>query len=280
MVSLTSLQVRILVNGKPIKQYWDGNKGIWIEARDGSNYSIEIKNNSFERVLAVLSVDGINVISGKEAEVTAGDGYVIDPFAHLEVEGWRVSDTKVKQFFFSFNKEKAYAVKVGGDSRNLGVIGVAFFSEKQPYSVQYVATASNYPLEEFSRKFDFNSAPPIDLISNDGPSLESFESDSTKFTCSVNSSKLSHHSPRFKQGMEKYSNDTIPIKQQIDFKAATGKGRDVDSKVREVLFSADICIGTTVIYYDSYDNLVARGILKPQQQYPAPFKQTGYCPDI
>jgi hypothetical protein len=262
MVYLTSLQTRILVNGRPIKQYYDGKGGTWVEARDNSKYTVEVKNNSNERVLAVVSVDGINVISGKEAEVKAEDGYVINPYSNLVIDGWRVSDAKVKEFFFSFNREAAYAVKVGGDQRNLGVIGVAFFSEKQynyiPFTWSYPVPPIYPPSPQWTTLGGSSTAREVKInnIVNECVDM-----------CCTSSDQAS------------YSVESCVQKSSLTPQPGTGKGNDVLSRVTEVTFNTDQLVGTTTLYYDTFNNLAARGILK-SVQYPSPFKQTGYCPDI
>lgn len=125
-------EVRILVNGKPIHQYRDYSGNVWVEAHEGSSYSIEVKNNSYGRKLCVISVDGINVITGEPAEMKPKDGYVVDRYIPLQIEGWRISDSKVKEFVFTFNKNKSYACKLGEGKENLGVIGVLVYDEKPP----------------------------------------------------------------------------------------------------------------------------------------------------
>src|ERR1700680_30508 len=50
----------------------------WVAGRPGARYAIEIRNRLGERLLAVTSVDGVNVVSG----ATAGwdqTGYVFGP---------------------------------------------------------------------------------------------------------------------------------------------------------------------------------------------------------
>jgi hypothetical protein len=50
----------------------------WVAGRPGARYAITVRNRSGERVLAVPSVDGVNVLSG---ETAAWDqrGYVFSP---------------------------------------------------------------------------------------------------------------------------------------------------------------------------------------------------------
>lgn len=89
-----------------------------------------MKNKSYQRKLCIVSVDGINVITGKEAVVAPEDGYIVDGYNTLKIDGWRISDFQVKEFLFTYNKNKSYAVKLGAKD-NLGVIGFAFYSELQ-----------------------------------------------------------------------------------------------------------------------------------------------------
>ena len=53
--------VDILVNDKPIRKFPHDGK-LFVEARDGQEYSIRIKNNSHSRILAITSVDGLDVL--------------------------------------------------------------------------------------------------------------------------------------------------------------------------------------------------------------------------
>ena len=53
-----------------------------------------------ERVLAVASVDGINVITGETA-TPAQSGYVLDPFGSVDIAGWRKSMGEVAAFVFT-----------------------------------------------------------------------------------------------------------------------------------------------------------------------------------
>lgn len=120
--------VHILVNGNRCKQYRYKGK-TYIEAKDGSNYEIEIKNNSWNRILAVSSVDGLNVITGEKAS-TNGPGYVIDTYSSMRIDGFRYSNDKVAKFEFTMKgRGDSYAANKG-DQQNVGVIGVRLYNEK------------------------------------------------------------------------------------------------------------------------------------------------------
>jgi hypothetical protein len=106
------------------------NRGeYWVAGRPGATYAIDIRNRLGERLLAVVSVDGVNVISG----ATAGwdqVGYVFDPSQSYEISGWRKTDTEVAAFTFT-DSANSYAERTGRPA-NVGVIGVALFRERRP----------------------------------------------------------------------------------------------------------------------------------------------------
>src|SRR5271155_911076 len=72
----------------------------WVAGRPGAKYSIEIHNRLGERLLAVTSVDGVNVLSGETAAWDQ-DGYVFEPGESYQIAGWRKSDAEVAAFTFT-----------------------------------------------------------------------------------------------------------------------------------------------------------------------------------
>jgi hypothetical protein len=124
-----SIKVNILVNGKPIKKLNDGFR-TWVEAHNNSKYSIEIINDSFKKRLAVVSVDGINVINGELADINSKVGYIVNANSKIIIDGWRISQEIVKEFIFTFNKNNSFSAKLGNGKENLGVIGIAIFDEQ------------------------------------------------------------------------------------------------------------------------------------------------------
>ena len=62
----------------------------WVAGTPGATYSISIRNRLSERLLAVASVDGVNVVSGATA---AWDqtGYVFSPNQRYEITGWTLA---------------------------------------------------------------------------------------------------------------------------------------------------------------------------------------------
>ncbi|PNS09169.1 hypothetical protein [Solilutibacter silvestris] len=99
----------------------------WVPGTPGHRYSVRLTNTSGERLLVVLSVDGVNAISGQTA-TTEQSGYVLEPGQSAEIDGWRKSMQRVAQFVFT-DVGDSYAARTGRPD-NIGVIGAAVFRER------------------------------------------------------------------------------------------------------------------------------------------------------
>ena len=105
----------------------------WIPGTPGHRYSVRLTNTSSERVLVILSVDGVNAVSGQTADPSQA-GYVLAPWQSTEVNGWRKSLDDVAQFVFT-DLPDSYAARTGRPD-NVGVIGIAVFRETRPIVYQ------------------------------------------------------------------------------------------------------------------------------------------------
>lgn len=99
---------------------------LWVPGAPGHRYSVRLTNRSPERVLVVLSVDGVNAVSGQTADPDQA-GYVLEPWQSTEVAGWRKSMRDVAQFYFSDFRD-SYASRTGRP-HDVGVVGIAVFEE-------------------------------------------------------------------------------------------------------------------------------------------------------
>lgn len=98
----------------------------WVAGGDDQPYTLRLTNMTGARVLVVLSVDGVNVVTGESAH-PAQSGYVLAPYASAEIDGWRKSMQEVAAFRFSAAAD-SYAARTGRPF-DLGVIGAAVFRE-------------------------------------------------------------------------------------------------------------------------------------------------------
>jgi hypothetical protein len=108
----------------------------YVEGHPGNEYAVRIRNCSDERLLAVLSVDGVNAVSGETASY-GQSGYVIEPGSYVTVQGWRKDLDRTAAFYFS-DPQDSYASRTGRP-RDLGVIGVALFRERQAERPAYLS---------------------------------------------------------------------------------------------------------------------------------------------
>jgi hypothetical protein len=113
-------------NGDPLEAVHVGDR-TFVVGQAGQRYSIVLENHTSHRFEAVGTVDGLDVINGKPGTFD-NRGYVLMPFATLEIEGFRTSTSAVAAFRFA-SVADSYAAQTGS-ARNVGVIGIAFFGEK------------------------------------------------------------------------------------------------------------------------------------------------------
>lgn len=102
---------------------------LWVAGEPGARYAVQLTNQSRGRLLNVVSVDGVNVVSGETAAFDQ-TGYVLDAYQRYDVAGWRKSRKEIAAFEFT-RAPNSYAARTDRPD-DVGVIGVAVFREKQP----------------------------------------------------------------------------------------------------------------------------------------------------
>lgn len=230
--------VEVLVRGRPIDVYsHNGRK--YIEGRNGSDYSLRITNPHWQRVKAVVSVDGISVIDGKLAS-SSSQGYLIPAYGSIDIDGWRISNDAVRAFMFG-DLDGSYSNKSGNGTANTGVIAVRLFHEK----LKVTGTIGYNPQWTWERRY----ATP-----NWTTSDTRLMSDNTSRGVSVN---------------------TTPLRSNL----ATGQGEAVESKVNTVEFDASTTHSNEdILYYDSRQGLIDRGVIRTRKTHvPNPFPGDGFC---
>jgi hypothetical protein len=109
------------------KNYNSGSKRFVVGKKD-REYSIVIKNKAHSRLEIITSVDGNNVLSGQAASYEQR-GHIVEPNETLVIEGFRTNQEAVHAFKFSSVRD-SFTQQVHGNSKNVGVIGLAIFAEK------------------------------------------------------------------------------------------------------------------------------------------------------
>ena len=121
--------VEVLVGGGPLEVIY-GRGRRYVEAREGAEYELLVRNPLPVRVAVALSVDGLNTIDARRTSAWDSSKWVIEPYGTIRVSGWQMSSTRARRFYFTTERD-SYASRLGRAS-DLGVITAVFFRESTP----------------------------------------------------------------------------------------------------------------------------------------------------
>lgn len=124
---LIDLSVYDRTEGKRLAVYWHEGRA-YVVGKPGNEYQVSVRNRLREDVLSVVSVDGVNVISGETAH-PGQTGYMLGAYRNYDILGWRKSTSETAGFYFTALPD-SYAARTGRPD-NVGVIGVAVYRRKQ-----------------------------------------------------------------------------------------------------------------------------------------------------
>src|SRR6266850_5487670 len=125
-------EVQILVNGRPLEEYYARGKS-YVEAIEGAEYEVRIRNPLPFRVAVALAVDGLNTIDARRTTAWNASKWVIEPYGSISITGWQMSSERARRFYFTSERD-SYGAKLGQTS-NLGVVSAVFFRERRPYPI-------------------------------------------------------------------------------------------------------------------------------------------------
>jgi len=275
-------------NDGSVLQVYEKDGRRYVVGTPGHEYALRIRNTSAARILAVTSVDGVNVISGDTASPDQS-GYVIDAYGSVEIAGWRKGLDRIAAFYFT-DLGDSYAARTGRP-QNVGVIGVAVFREKIDYSNllrDRRKAQIDAPSDAESGKRD--SAVPIPSPMPAAPSAGA--AGTAEPAPSVGQPRAAEPAPENRQRAESSSTPldsavgAAPMrKQQLASRLGTGHGRSETSYVQQVRFERATSTPAQMltVQYDRRENLVAMGVLRDDwyaRREPQPFPGTlRFAPD-
>jgi hypothetical protein len=215
----------------------------WVAGTPGHRYAIRVRNRTGGRILAVMSVDGINVLSGE----TAGwdqRGYVFAPGESDDIAGWRKSQSRIADFEFAALGD-SYAARTGRPDQ-VGVIGLALFREARRPEAGPRLSMPQAPASEAGAP-ERSEAPAPETRAQSKSADEA--------------PRVARPEPRERLG------------------TAHGRGEDswVDTTSFERAQSGPDEIIT--IRYDRRESLVALGVIAPAEPDPFPESEPGFVPD-
>lgn len=269
----SNYEFEVLVNGHSAKEYCH-NGSYYIEGKEGSRFSLKMRNNSGRRVLFVPTVDGLSIMSGKEASFKSR-GYIVNAYDSLTISGWRTSDDKVAEFYFSKPKE-SYASKMNKGG-NLGVIGCAVFREKEKVKVieKIIKEKEYIPYPVYPKYPSWPYPYWYTTCSSDDKTTYTFTSGSTGPGVSANCNFLSASGS---------GSANVKAFKSLETQRAglgTGFGEDKYSPVVTVEFDKEEePVEVFSLYYNTRENLEAAGVEFRKAVYVAPSafpNENGYC---
>ena len=227
--------------GRELPVHWHEGKP-YVVGRPGNEYQVVVRSRSGEDLLTVMSVDGVNVVTGETANPRQA-GYVLSPWQETRIAGWRKSMAETAAFYFT-SLPDSYAARTGRPD-NVGVIGVAIFQRMIPPYQPPTPYSQNAPWER-----------------DDAARNERHDAPAAAGSAARESSAMKRVQPGAPLGTGHGRRESSPT-HQVDFERRTHEP-----------------VETIAIYYDSYRNLVAQGVLSAPSamRNPNPFP-TRFVPD-
>jgi hypothetical protein len=202
---------------------------------------VRLTNRTAARVLVVLSVDGVNAVSGESAAV-GQTGYVLAPYQTADITGWRKSYAEAAAFYFTALPD-SYAARTGRPD-NVGVIGAAVFRERAPEP----------PLGRWSEP-----APPL---AKEGAASSRMEAERQAPAAAAADAVAAEKSAPRRGGPE--------LAQRDDRKLGTGHGEREYAPTTETRFERASSSPAEIVQvrYDSVQNLLAMGVIPRPRPIP------------
>ncbi|HTN50558.1 MAG TPA: hypothetical protein VMK32_14115 [Burkholderiaceae bacterium] len=237
--SLVDVQVVDRSTGETLPMYWYNGRW-WVPGKPGTRYAVTLTNRSGGRALTVVSVDGVNAVSGESASPDQ-TGYVIANGQYAQITGWRKDLDRVAAFEFTALAD-SYAARTGRPD-NVGVIGVAVFRERPRAPSPPVP-----PLAKSERQ-----EPARDAPAPAAGAAASNEADARQRSDGVREQRLGTGHGRNERSPTSYT----------DFERAQATPNEL-----------------IAIHYDSRDNLIAMGVIPRPRPLPDPFPMPArFVPD-
>lgn len=248
-------------SGEPL-QVWRHDGRLFIAGEPGRRYAVRVTNRTGRRVLAVMSVDGVNILTGQTAGYDQR-GYVLEAYQSYDATGWRKSDDEVAAFSFA-PLPQSYAARTGRPG-DVGVIGMAVFQERAFLEPLHAEPPPPPPIHRFITPL---GAPPPPPLAAPVPAPNTSVNEAVVTGSRIARGGFNAPSPQEKLG--------------------TAHGDREWSEAHTVSFVRATPYPQTIrqIEYDSYDNLLASGVIPrgrdktpPPRAFPSPPHGEGYVPD-
>ena len=244
--------MEVLVGGSPLEVLYGRGRG-YVEAREGEEYELLVRNPLPVRVAVALSVDGLNTIDARRTSAWEASKLVIEPYGTIRITGWQMSSQRARRFYFTSERD-SYAARLGRAS-DLGVITAVFYRESSPHP--------------------YTVAPPYedDRVSPRSRSEEPKE----------------RRAPESSADKPATAGRGAATRRRDDDYAATGIGRPVENDVEWIQMRLERSPAAEfTVRYEYHDALIRLGVLpRPwrddgalrRRERARGFEAPGYCPE-
>lgn len=299
------VELTLEVNGRPVREF-EHEKKTYCESREGTEYSLRIKNGTAGRALAVISIDGINAVSGQPVTNSPDEmGYVLAAHETQIIKGYRADENTAASFKF-VKRGDSYATEKAEGQGN-GVIAIRVYREKddtaqklkdlqkqfadwqkQPKEKEYVPMPyPAYPYRpwrpHWERDYWYGQPYYGDHIwcSTVGVGL-SVGGTTTSAVGNLNTTQMMNCSTTSFEGCAKsLTSQEVTLNAANIFEHGSSWGQAVADRVKEVAFEVGEFLTELVIYYAPLESLKTLGVNVTREKlvtFPEPFKKTWATP--
>ncbi|HVF51914.1 MAG TPA: hypothetical protein VNA19_17650 [Pyrinomonadaceae bacterium] len=249
--------VEVLVDGAA-RDIYEARGKRYVEALQGEEYEVRVRNPYGVRVAVALAVDGLNTIDARRTSRWDSSKWLIEPYQTITIRGWQMSREQARRFYFTHERD-SYGAKLGRTS-DLGLISAVFFRERQSGGYVTPRPMPREPRTQVQKDSDANTDER---------------------------SRSSSHGAGQTSNSPAQRGEIAPAPD--DEYAATGIGRSVRHDVRWVNLDLDPRPAAEVtIRYEFRDALVRLGVLPRNYREPDPlrrrerargFEDQRFCPE-
>lgn len=242
----------------PIHQH---NGRYYVVGKPGNEYQIRVANRGRQEILSVVSVDGVNAVSGKTANWNQ-TGYVLGNYQAFDIRGWRKSTDRIAAFFFT-EHQNSYAARTGRP-QNVGVIGVAVFQKKYEPPVRIDPPVRPWPHPRSDSPWPSSSEGAASGAPRDSARAE--ESPATR------SAPAQAGAPSGAMEDRAAGHAEMSRAPQKSTTLGTGHGRIEESHITYTNFERATSTPAEIItiHYDTYENLLAQGVIHQPPVFARP----------
>ncbi len=261
-VRYTQFEVEVLVGGRTLDEIAARGKR-YVEATEGAEYALRLRNPLPVRVAVALSVDGVNTIDARRTSSWDASKWVLEPYQTITITGWQMSNAHARKFYFTSERD-SYAARIGRQN-DLGVISAVFYRESAPVAVP---VTPSYPQPDLERR------------EPRGGSEESRQSEDKAASPSASASNSSS---------KRATANGVVAPGQDDEYAATGIGRSIENHVYRVQLQLQKQpAAETTLRYEYTDALYKLGVLpRPynggdplrRRERARGFEDSRFCPE-